>query len=78
MLGTNEDQHGGWPSTKMSTLNKKRVCGPSKESTRLKRKESLAWDHEESGNKMRSPALMLAMIQVQQDELAVNDDVDEK
>jgi hypothetical protein len=26
----------------------------------------------------RSPALMLAMIQVQQDELAVNDDVDEK
>ena len=44
----------------------------------LKRKESLAWDHEESRNKMRSQALMLAMNQVQQDELAVNDDVDEK
>jgi hypothetical protein len=63
----------------MSTQNEKRVCGPSKESTRRKLKESPAWDHEKSlRTKMRSLALMLAMIQVQQDELAFDDDVDEK
>ena len=43
-----------------------------------KRKESPAWDHEKSlRTKMRRLVLMLAMIQVQQDELAFDDDVDE-
>ena len=35
MPAANEDQHGGWPLTTTSTLNDKRVCGPSIESTRL-------------------------------------------
>ena len=62
------------------TLNNKRVCGPSKR-VHETINEKILW--RETSKKslrttMRSPALMLAMMQVQQETLAIDGDVDKK